>query len=204
MAEIRVEEKRSRTGIWIVLALILAALAAWWLLRNNSSRDALGSADSTSNVGAAAGATPTTAQGPVESFLAWHDGGRADTMGLDHRYTATGIQNLTDALAALGTTGEGGKVQDELRTLRSRADTLQQNPQAATHANHVRALFRSVSGVMSAMQQERFPGAAEQVKGVESAAQAIRADRLLLDQKTEVRNFFDKAAVAVRQMSESR
>lgn len=59
----------------------------------------------------------------------------------------------------------------------------------------------SLGALMSSMQEERFPALDDEVGRVREAAQAIRADQTLLDQRARVKEFFDRAAVAVRPMS---
>ena len=217
MAEINLEKKRSRTGLWIVAVLLLLALGAWWASRSDLPGDSIaGAADSlmegaantvSEAAGAVTGDSAGTARLPanVQSYLRWTDERRTDTaMSLDHRYTANGIRQLAAALQDIATTGQGARVSDELRTLRSRADTLEQNPTSTAHAGQVRAIFRSLGGLMAAMQQERFPALGEEATAVTRAAEAVRADRQLLQQRSEVKEFFDRSANVVRRMAEQR
>ena len=214
MAEINIERKEGRSGLWIVLALILLGLGAWWWLRSDSTGyDLVAVADIVTGgaVSSVAGGTVADTAGgrnlppAVQSYLTWTNQQRADTtMSMDHRYTANGIRQLAEALNALAVPGGGAQVQNELQMLRSRADSLEQNPQASTHANTVRAMFRTLSGLMTAMQQQRFPDLAEPAQGVNQAAEAVRADRPLLEQRTAVRNFFDRAGTVVQRMAEQR
>lgn len=207
MAEINLERQRSPTGAAAVVALIVLVLAVWWMMRSDAPGDVL-TAGYDSSVGetasATAGGTIVGDELPssVETYLAWSDETRADSaMRLDHQYTVTGIRNLAAALEAIATPEQGANVADELRTLRSRADTLQQNPTSTQHADRARALFRSLAGLISATQQERFPELAADVQAVERAAESVRADRLLLNQPAEVSDFFSRAAIAVRGMA---
>ena len=217
MAEINIERKKSHAGLWIAAVLVLLALGAWWATRSDMSGDSLvAGADSiaegaATTVSEAAGALTNDSAGRarlpanVQSYLRWSDERRADTtMSLDHRYTANGIRQLAAALQDLATPGQGAQVTDELARLRNRADTLEQNPSSTAHADQVRAMFRSLGGLMTAMQQERFPNLADDVSAVTRAAESVRADRQLLEQRREVREFFDRSATAVQRMAEHR
>ena len=217
MAEINIERKKSHTGLWIAAVLVLFALGAWWATRSDMSGDSLvAGADSiaegaAATVSEAAGALTDDSAGRarlpanVQRYLEWADERRADTtMNADHRYTANGIRQLAAALQDLATPGRNAQVTDELGRLRNRADTLEQNPSSAAHAGQVRAMFRSLGGLMAAMQQERFADLAEDVRAVTSAAESVRADRQLLEQRREVKAFFDRSATAVRRMAEQR
>lgn len=203
MAEINVERKQSHTGFWIAAALIVLILVVWWTLRSDPADDVLGAVTDSSAVVAPIGGMATDSAPPAAgAFLRWSEEAGADTtMSLDHQYTVTGIRHLTDALQAIAGSAQAAAVGEELRLLRSRADTLQQNPESTRHADRVRVMFRSLSGLMAAMQQERFPDMADEVKAVNDAAEAVRADRLLLDQRAQVKDFFDRSAVVVRQMA---
>lgn len=201
MAEINVERKQSRTGVWVAAALIVLVLVVWWMLRSDRADDMLGAVtDSSAAVAPAAGAATDSAAPAVQAFLSWSENRADSAMALDHQYTVTGIRHLTEALGAIAGQAQAARVREDLALLRSRADTLQRNPTSTQHADQARVMFRSLSGLMAAMQQERFPDLADEVKAVEDAAEAVRADRLLLDQRTQVRNFFDRSAVVVRQM----
>ena len=207
MAEINLERKRTPTGVAAVAALIVLVLAVWWIVRS----DAPGSEVMTAAYDSSVGETATATAGGsiagddlpsgVETYLAWNDETRADSaMRRDHQYTVAGIRNLAAALEAIATPEQSANVADELSALRSRADTLQQNPTSTRHADRARALFRSLAGLMSAMQEERFPELAADVEAVERAAESVQADRPLLDQAAAVSDFFNRAAVAVRGM----
>lgn len=210
MAEVKLERKRGPTGVAAVVAVLALVLAVWWIMRSDTAADVIADGSDAiageTAVATAGGAIVRDDLPPsVETFLAWSDDARADSaMTPGHQYTVTGIRNLAAALEALSTSGQGAHVSEELRILRSRVDTLQVNPASTQHADQVRAVFRSLAGLMTAMQQERFPELTAEVQAVERAAEAVRADRQLLDQRAAVGDFFTRAAVAVRGMAGQR
>lgn len=216
MAEINIERKQSRTGVWIVAVLLLLALGAWWATRSNVDTDSLAaSADSVLDGAAAtvseAAGTVTDSAGlsnlpaNVQSYLRWADQARGSgAMSTDHAYTANGIRQLAAALGDISSSGQGAQVSSELTAIRNRADTLERNPTSTAHAGQARVMFLSLAGLMAAMQQERFPNLGDDALAVTRAAEAVRDDRQLLEQGSEVRAFFDRSATVVRRMAEQR
>lgn len=206
MAEIGVEKRRSAWPA-IIIGLIVLALLAWWLLGTRSGDDAATTDSDTAaavaappggTTGAAAGGLPTA----VDVYLEWAGEDQAGAeMGREHEFTATGIRHLAAALAALAQPNAQPDVERELAILRAQADTLQRNAESSAHANYVRRAFMSLGALMTTVQQERFPTLTDEVGEVRAAAEAIQADQALLDQRARVREFFDRAAVAVRSMS---
>lgn len=203
MTEIRVERKERSALPWVLVGVVLLALLAWWIFARSPDDGPLGigAADTAAPAGAgtAAGALPTAA----EVFVQWVDDRRAQSaMGPEHEYTATGIRHLASALQAIAQPNAGANVERELAAIRAQADTLQRNAASTQHANYTRRAFVSLGALMSSMQQERFPDAAADVEEVRRRAEAVRADQPLLDQRAGVQEFFDRAAAAVRRMSE--
>jgi hypothetical protein len=124
----------------------------------------------------------------------------------DHQYTIDCTRRLTAALESVvrrDTVG-GAALEPRLTEMRQRVDAIGADPMAADHANRVRDAFTSIATVMSSVQQTR-PGAAtalgQQVSGVQQAAQGISPTTPLLDQKSQVDTFFQRAGEALRSMA---
>ena len=199
MRTIHVERRRGGNWLAVVAGLLLVALLAWWLWPEDT-RDV-----ATTDLGVVAGAPPagtpgSGAPGAVGEFLRFVDGRRAtDAMGPDHDYTAEGIRGLAAALTAVAERNgaAGADVARETALLRDRADALQRDPQSTDHARATRETFVSLAGVMAAL-QERQPALVSGAAEVRRAAEAVRPDRRLLDQRAEVQAFFERAAGALR------
>lgn len=210
MADINIERDGRGVSLWVAVALLaLALFIGWILISNPAGSPAVGELDSISNPTLAAseegaGSVERRFAPEVSTFLKWNDNHRAsDTMSLDHQYAAAGIRHLASAVGALAAAGEGARVEEEMLALRNYADTLEQNPASMAHARQARAAFVSLGGLMSAMQQNRFPDLATEMAAVRSAAAAVDANRPLPDQGTTARQFFDSAALAVQRMSDA-
>lgn len=206
MAEIHIQEKKSKTWLW-VLALIAIALIAWYLISQMNDSPELAAGGDTTAVATAA--APVVDDGgiaggaAVASFLAYVDSGAAPAMGLDHAYTSQGIQRLASAIDALASRDSlnGAALAPQLEQLRERAQQLQAEQQSTRHADLTRQAFTEASALLSAMQERSFPNLAEPVAAVRTAAEGVKAGVPLLEQKESVQQFFTRTAEAVRAMA---
>lgn len=96
---------------------------------------------------------------------------------------------MTAALKAVVDSGpEQAPARKQFAEFQEKADRIQADPQALT-----------------SVQQDRWPDAkdlADQLNEVRTAAERVDAARPLLDQTAAVKGFFDRAAGAVRAMSQ--
>ncbi|HEX6058898.1 MAG TPA: hypothetical protein VFZ11_07740 [Gemmatimonadaceae bacterium] len=204
MAEVHIERKERRAWPWVLLVLVLLALLAWWLL---SQRRADDDVVTETRPGAVVGtpafsdaATTASTAGTVDAFLQWVEDRQADPgMTLEHRHTAEGIRRLA---AALGSVAErdtvgGAALRPQLDSLRGLADALMRDEQSTHHARFTHDAFTRAAAIMNDLQR-RHPGAADAVSESRRAAQAVRAETPLLEQREDVRRFFERAADAVR------
>ena len=206
MAEIHLERgRRPVNRFWLALGLILAALLAWVLLgRGDARRTATGEVVAalppSGPVTASVGANARDAVGEYVRYTAAH---RARTdADHTHEYTADGLRRLAAAITALAARDAAGDdaLRAEADALRARADELQRDPQATDHARQVRAAFTAAAGLLQTLHERVGAGTPEQMTDVREAATAVDADRLLLRQKAEVQQFFDRASTAVQGM----
>ena len=208
MAEINLERKSGGASVWIAVAFLALAIAIGWiLLSDRSGVDDFALTDSATGSTSvasteAAGSVDTRLAPEVDAYLTWNEQGRADSaVSLDHTYTATGIRRLAAALTSIANAPEGAQVERELTMIRGHADSLERSTASSAHANQARSAFISLSGLMVAMQASRFPDAEREATAVREAAQALSPTTPLLEQRSEVRSFFDRAADGVRAMT---
>jgi len=202
MAEIRVERKGGKGWLWALLALVVAALLAWWLVSRNDTPAVAGGPDTTAVVPAVV----TTDRSAVDGFLSWaanNDTASAAVGDLSHDHTSTGIRQLAGAIASItrGDSLRGSGVDEQVSALNTLADRLQTEPQSLKHADLAHAAFASAAELLQEVQQRRFPNASAQVVSVRQAAGAVSKERPLLEQRAEVNRFFTSAADAVRALS---
>lgn len=212
MAEIHIERHERSIWPWI-LGLVALALLAWWLLsmRNNGSENNVAVESSS---GAVVDSVPGTAvdtreaaPGAANDFLRYVEENRT-AQGADstHNYEAEGMRQLAAALDELADRDTIGGVALDARiaALRNRADALQRDWRSTEHARHTRAAFDSAAALVEGMQQQRFANIANEAAALRQAASGVSPDRLLLEQTAEVRQFFQRAADAVRAMANTR
>jgi hypothetical protein len=122
---------------------------------------------------------------------------------ITHDYTADGLRQLAGALGAIAErdTIADVEVDKQMQLLRGRADAMQKDTLAASHAAQAREAMLGAVTLMQAMQEKRFPNLKQHVAEARDAATAVNADMELLKQTSDVQRFFDRSALAVRGMA---
>lgn len=211
MAEIHVQRKRG--GIWpVVIGLVALLLVVWAVValwtddEPEPTIGAVGTAPARPGPTREPG-TADTQPAAVAAFLNFAEAPAGASAGPAHDYAAEGIRRLSAALDAIVQTRQvaGSNVGERLEGFRRAADRIQENPEATGHANQVRDAFMGAADLMSAVQQSRWSDVSElrnDIEQVRLGAAAIDGDRPLLDQTAAMRDFFDRAAAAVRRMAQ--
>ena len=205
MADIHLE-KRDRSPLPVIIAaVVLLGLIIWWFVYGRGDgATTVGAADTNVVSTMSAGEADTGLPTAVEVFLRWSDERRTPgPMNPDHWHTGTGIRNLAAALEGLAARARDVDIEKEVATVRRWADTLWANTASNRHADITRNAFMTLGGLMGAVQQKLAPGLTHDVAEVQRAAEAIRPDDPLLDQRDRVQHFFERSATVVRQMSRS-
>jgi len=201
MAEIHIEH--NKRSLWpFVIGLLLLLLVGWLVLTQFGDDDAVVVAP---EAGAVVDPTPAVAATPaatgaVAEFIRYADSTRAaQAMGLGHDFTADGIRKLAAAIddAARSDTVANAALAPQLADLRQRADSLQRNPDATSHALHTREAFLIAASLIQNLQERRAPDRAADANAVWAAARRIDARRPLLEQSADVERFFERAATAL-------
>ena len=210
MAQIHLQRKRPSIwpGIIAALAIVLLAwlVAETWIVDDDERVDGAVSAPAAPEMAATTGTSPAP-PADVAAFLTFAANSGAPAAGPAHDYTAGGIRRLAAALDAVTREKQIGSqnVRERLQAFGRTAEQIQANPEATAHSNQVRESFLSAANLMTTMQQDRWPDAADirrSVEEVRTAAEAVEANRPLLEQTSAVRQFFDRAATALREMME--
>lgn len=220
MAEIRVERKR-RSLLPFLLALLVLLLIVWWFLSRDGGADTVAVADTATvssgvapratstndtaagtltgagavGAGAVAGAAGTAAGGAVEDYATFVGNRRvAANEDEQHAYTAGGLRRLATAIEGMNPTGTA-RAQVDL--MRQKADSLEITMTGDDrHADMTRAAFTAAAEAMRSL--PGAAGAAAPLQATARAAEAVQAERHMLDQKAQIQAFFDAARDALR------
>ena len=148
--------------------------------------------------------TGVAAAGPISEFVAFTENDETTPdMGLDHEYTSEGLLKLKAALDALAVEQGAGdaNIQQKKQELQQAADKIQQDPQSLQHANTIKDAFVKASNLLETIQQKNFPDLDDSVAEVKSAAESIDTSTQTLNQKDQVKKFFDEAGDALQEMA---
>jgi hypothetical protein len=152
----------------------------------------------------AAQAPPAPAE--VSVFVRFAEDTRADAAGLTHDYTAEGLRQLAAALDAISRTQANLPTTTDasrhIAAMRKWADAMQRDPQSLQHADHARAAFVSAAHAMEILGADRSDGI-QAVQAVRESAERMDAQRPMLDQATQIEDFFDRSAQALRTLSQA-
>ncbi len=209
MAELHVQRKEGSMWPWLIAALLVVALLAWFFWGREDDRDLTAADGSTDAVVAietneemTGFASETIAGTAVAEFLQFGDGSASGTMSVDHNYTADGLRQLAAALDEIaGDKSVGGvALQPRIQEIRDRANALQNTASSNEHALQTREAFVLASTVLMRMDSDKG-GADSDLSGLQNTAMEIKPTVPLLEQGDAVKNFFAQAKQAVRGMT---
>ena len=211
MAEIDIKKKDAAAWPWIILGLIVLAVAAWYFfLRpvplnppNEVNGDSASVATDRQMSPGASDNTSGSLPAAVVAFNQFVESQPSPSAGPSHEYTADGIEKLADAIDGLSQkrVANGVNVSEVLSELRARADTLRKDPSSTAHARKTREAFLLASGLMKQVQEANYPSLASATGQLNDAALAVKVDTPLLEQTAEVNQYFSQAASTLTMMS---
>ena len=201
MAELHIERKERSAWPWLLLGALAIALLLWFFLVRGGDEGATVAVADTAVAGETAGVAPVAAATPADgempeaarAFVQFASSPAADA-NLAHDYTADGLRRLADALEAVTANAQVGTVDVSQRVgeIRARADAMQQNATSSEHALQARE-----ASLLAAALMRELPGATGGAEAY-TAAEAIQADRPLMEQTDAVHRFFEQSATVVR------
>ena len=139
----------------------------------------------------------------IGDFARFVSGQRArDVIGPKHEYTAEGIRRVAAAISALARedTLAGGAVRPRIQALRDRANALQRDPNADTHALKAREAFLFAASILESIQDRRFRNLDGDATAVLRAAEDVTARRPLTEQADAIERFFERTSHLLRAM----
>ena len=209
MAEIRLEEKKGGNGwIWWLLGIILLGLLAWVIA------DALfdGDDDDVEEVTMVEPVEtepvvtePVMADGDnaISNYLTWWNADMGK-MTVEHETTHNGLTNLASALGyaamKVDDVSRAG-VQAELDKMNNLADNITEDWDSGEHADQIKKALQQASMVFEKIQMASYPDMADEISMLKKQAADIDPATLTLDQKGQVKDYFQKAADVLTKMN---
>jgi hypothetical protein len=204
MSEINVQQHNRRLPFWylgvIAIASFIVVVLLIWVLFVKPAK----TTDSVATTEPAA--VTTAADEGVQAFVSFvRDNPAEANMALGHNYTSDGIRYLAAALSVLVNRDGAAdqEIERKLSALKQKADRLQENWRSTQHADIIRDAFILAADVMATLQQKQDAELSVQIAQVRQAAEAISSDRLALEQRVQVREFFSRASTTLQNMSQS-
>lgn len=205
MAEIEIKKKQP-VWPWILLAIIILAVLYFLFAGNDDQTDDVMESTRTE--------TTTTSQkdhqayndsiakyeasdSDIDSYLTYI--GDNEKMGMDHEYSNGALTKLIDATKSLGNS-LNVDVNADFDSAKEDAASLTEDPYKLDHADKIRDAGRIIVNALKKIQSEKFPDLQANTNEVENALTAIKPATKTLDQKDEVRNFFQKAGDLLTKM----
>lgn len=209
MAEIKIEEKKTPILPWILglLILLLIGVGVYFGFR----------VDDIAQTEVVANEVPENEILPVEeevvivettnfptevnTFIAFANENQAyqpTQMDIHHEYTATALRHMGDALEAIANKkgmASQMNVEELHKKLDKAADQIQKNWKETDHADHIRSAFLQVSGALNQLAD----GSTNE--SLKKEARDIDPNTLTLEQKADVKDFIDKTASVMKQLS---
>ena len=200
MAEIRVE-KKSPMWPWILIGLLILGVILYFVFfhDDNGTDRADGPVVTEQRDDDRTQRDRPVNNQTVASYVTFVQD-RDRQMGLDHEYSNEALKRLTEATKAMADE-VNVDVERDLSVVRENAREIQDDPFETTHANKIRASAEKLSDALMTIQREAFPNLSNQASAVRDAAMSIDPQELALEQRDEIKSFYDRAADLLRQMN---
>lgn len=197
MAEIKIEKKQP---IWPwIMGILLLAVAAYFIFfkdkdvvtdKITTTKDTIVEQtempDNTNLTGVAA----------FVAFVSKEDG----NMTLDHEYSNEALNKLIDATEEVSAKANLDSKAD-LEKARMHADKITENPEATSHADHIKMSTDIISSVLQNLATTKFPDLKAEANKVKMSSDAINVKELTLNQKDKIKAFFADAADLLDKMN---
>ncbi len=197
MAEIKIE-KKTPMWPWILVVLAIIAILIYFFAFHDDGEKTVDRTEQTTEESVdTRQAAPNNAT--VAAYVSYIQED-PNQMGLDHEFTNEALLRLTNATKAMADE-IGYDIQKDMEEVRTHADKITREPFETTHANSIRNAGESLTRSLQNMQQEAFPGLANEANEVKNAVTTIEPEVLTLDQKEDVKNFFRESADLLEKMN---
>lgn len=194
MAEIKIEQKK-QVWPWLLVGLVIAALLVYLLVFNNKKEDEMNEVAETP----AALIDVHENNSTVAAYVNFINS-NTNKMSLDHDFTNEALLKLTDATNAMADEA-GYSVKADLDKGKEYADKITNDPFETSHADNIKKAAEILAGSLQNLQRAKYPMLENDAAEVKSAAEAINAETLTLEQRDAVKSFFGKAANLLEKMN---
>ena len=204
MAEIDIEKKsgNGKTWLWVIIALIAAALLYWWFAGDGDEGDVVVETEQVTDepVSPDEDETAETVAIDEPAEFAAYIGNEAE-MGLDHEYTNNALVYLVDTVESEVEESELD-LDAEWQEIRELADQITENPLAETHANIIKQAGLRLSGILVQLGEEAGVDVTSGVEEMRTAAENIKEDVQTLNQKDQIMAFFNESADVLQKLEQ--
>jgi len=219
MAEIKIEKKK-RVWPWILLALGIIGLLIYFLGFNDNN-EPVNEVSKTSQPPVVEQTDPTDVKenqtpepqaveqtdlisvtennSKVEAYVNFVEADKLE-MDLDHEYTNAALLKLIQGTEAMAEEVDYD-IQVALNQVNEYAQMITNDPFETTHANNLRKANDILANALQNIQKAKYPGLSNEVAELKNASESIKPGVLTLEQKDEVKTFFNKAAVLLQKMN---
>ncbi|TDH28527.1 hypothetical protein EXU57_00145 [Segetibacter sp. 3557_3] len=184
------KDGKPKRNIWLYLflALIIAGGIAAYIGLTTTRKDDQATTEETADF-----KDPS-----VEEYVSYVETGQR--MDLNHEYTSKSIRLLATAIVS-----KGKSLDLDLTAVTGRVEKIAahitQDPLETSHADSIRSAAELLSANLERIQKNRYPKLNAQTNAVSTAAKAINADVLTLQQEEKVKAFFQKSAELLESMN---
>lgn len=194
MAEIKIEKKKP-VWPWILLILLILALLVYFMAFRDRDEPKQ-PAESTQSASLMEVKENNATVAAFVQFIEVQSKG----MDVNHEYTNGALSKMTDATRAMAQEIQYD-VGTDLDKVKEEAQAITEDKYATTHADSIRNATGILTTTLQNMQQAKYPELAQEVSELQNASDAIKPGVLTLDQKDQVRGYFEKGADVLKKMN---
>ena len=202
MAEIKVEKKNRPVWPWVVGILLLAAII--WIVADDDNLEPENEITATEPVieqDMDGDTMQADARGSAMAYVNFIEE-NGEKITTDHEYSRQALTYLSRALDNVANENNVSvEDREKLNELREKADQLVQNQTSTEHADILDKAFTDAAEIIEKLQQEKFPELRREAEEVKNAADRVRPNVVVTNQKEAVKNFFERSADAIQSMA---
>jgi hypothetical protein len=202
MAEIKIVQKK-QVGLWLLAVIVIAILLYYFLVfRDNSNNIATEVVTETKSV---SGTNKNNLLGikennnTVATFVSFVEND-SSRVGIDYAFTNEALLKLTAAINAMA--GEiGYDIRADLEKLKESIVLISNEPFETSQAKNIRIAADNSVIALQNMQLAKYPWLTDEVEALKSASVLINPEKLTINQKDAVLNYFSKASDLLQKMN---